>query len=206
MNNIGMPKTNNIDEESRGLKDVWRKVNEANKLTQKLESQSKSLPRMDEDGGSDCPFAEELYAKKEEVEEKLAAAVQALESCLPLLDREISRCRSNLAIISSDRQKLNSQEAGNGYSAAEGEVTKQLRKAVGDRKSVVNALKRARTALEIAKSQKFPGRKPQRPKIGGTTSKPVIEPKSTAPGSVSDISKPSLDSKIEGVLSTGPLK
>ncbi len=214
---------NQSEKDQASLEGLWVLRRDFDNLIKDLESKTSYLPRVDEEGNSKCDFAEKLYAQKEEAEEKLIHTISAVESYLPALDREESRCRHNLNRIRSDNQRLNLPESKKSYSEAERAQKAQLHKLVEDRKSVTNALKRAHFALEIAADKKFPGRKPQR-------KSPSVAPMSTTqlPGRPGNFSPPTkwpakqppsltplggtaglpgnLGGGIGGILSTGPLK
>lgn len=161
-------------DECRKLKDLWPKVSQVETLIKELES-AWALPLVDEDGSSECPFAEDLYARKEEAEAKLIDGVRMLEGYLPLLDKEISRCRSNLDRIRSDSQLLNRPEAQDSYGDAQKEQHLQYRMALAHRQQVEFVLQKAQIVLERAGGKKFPGREPQRsgPMAGDPSSTPL---------------------------------
>ncbi|MEW5902623.1 MAG: hypothetical protein AB1715_14245, partial [Acidobacteriota bacterium] len=58
------------------LKNEWAGISSR---VEELE-RAMALPDVDEDGSSECPFAESLYAKKEELEEQVARDVEKLKS------------------------------------------------------------------------------------------------------------------------------
>ena len=223
MQQAGKPR-NQSSRDQQELKDLWQKVNQVEGQIKNLDSKTSILPRVDEDGGSECPFAEDLYAQKEEAERELTKGIQKLEGFLPVLDREIARCRNNMNRIKADASSLNRQEAKNGYSQAEKQQRYQYQKNVEDRKKVLFVLKKANLALEIAQSKKFPGRKPQRssPFGKGPTTMEPSPPRSTKPppyappvrspggtfplGPIVSNPGPQLGGEVGGILSTGPLK
>ena len=52
-----------------------------------------ALPEVNEDGSSECPFAEDLYAKKEALEEQVTHYLEKLMHYDKALDNEIKRCQ-----------------------------------------------------------------------------------------------------------------
>ena len=211
-------------EDQKILKGLRRRINEVEKQAKELDGKT-ALPRVEADGSSECPFAENLYAQKEEAEEKLIQSVHLLEECLPMLDREISRCRSNWDRIRVDSQQLHGPEARNGYTASEQEQMHQYNTLVEDRKQIPHVLKKAGLVLEMAQGIKFPGGKPQRrgpvgaaPIAAGPSPvqahrpmphyAPPLRPIGGLPPSAPIVNNPGLPSggELGGILSTGPLK
>ena len=65
------------------------------KLIDELEQAMTVLPHVEEDGSSECPFAGELYAKKEELEQQVKDVVKHLQGYDADLTREIRRLKGN---------------------------------------------------------------------------------------------------------------
>jgi DNA repair exonuclease SbcCD ATPase subunit len=154
-----------------------------------LERATTSLPHVEEDGSSECPFSGELYAKKEELEEKVTSGVNRLHDCLADLAKEIQRCKANLGRIQADSAKLNLQETQDCYSEAESEQQRQYRHVVQDREAILVALGKAEAVLKISRTRKSPGGTPRRQ-----------TPPSSAPSGPGGLGK-----ELDGLLSLGPL-
>jgi len=223
MNIINKIEMDKAKESEDALKGLERVAGDVEKYTKELEDRASWLPIVEEDGSSECPKAEDYYAQKEEVEEKLKLALLDLNRRIPFLAQEISRCRNNLRHISSDREKLMSKEPQDSYSSAEQEQEAQLRGVIKIQMRINDILKRAKLVLEIAEDKKFPGRKPQRkgfsPGAPSSSSPiplhepvaimapPIRSPGGTFPvGPVVSNPGPGLGGETGGVLSTGPLK
>ena len=223
MQQAGKPRTQSSRDQQE-LKDLGPKINQVESQIKNLDSKTSILPRVDEDGSSECPFAEDLYAQKEEAEQELINGIRVLEGFLPVLEREIARCRNNLNRIRADASGLNRQEAKNGYSQAENQQKYQYQKFVEDRKNVLFVLKKANLVLEIARSKKYPGRQPRRssPFAKGPATEDSSLPRSTKPppyappvrspggtfplGPVVSNPGPKPGGELGGILSTGPLQ
>jgi len=108
-----------------------------------LQQKYKVLPKVEEDGSSECPFAEDLYAAKEEAVEKVNDRLQEVRGYLPVIEREIARCSKNLNTISSDQQKLHDENAKEKYQNALHAKQHQYGKAVDQRKALLEMIKRA---------------------------------------------------------------
>jgi len=83
-----------------------------------LDSKTRQLPKVDEQGKSECPFAEELYADKEEALANVERESGRLEEYLDWVEQEIERCQRNLDRIRFDRNGLDLDEAREQYEAA----------------------------------------------------------------------------------------
>lgn len=64
------------------------------------------LPRVEKDGSSECPFAEDLYAAKEEAEEDLVCKLDMARRILPALQKLIERHRNNLEEIGAGASRI----------------------------------------------------------------------------------------------------
>ena len=131
-------------------------------LIEQLESAMNSLPHVEKNGGSECPFAEDWYAKKEELEKKIAFEVGRISQYLVFLEKEVQRCKGNLAKISSDATRLHHEETKDRYSDAQLKQERECRLAIQDRDAVFVVLQKAEAVLKVSRTRKFPGREPQR--------------------------------------------
>ena len=64
------------------------------------------LPRVDEDGHSECPFAEQLYRQKEEAAHEARAATAPVKHALQVVQKEHTRCRRALVAMDSASNRL----------------------------------------------------------------------------------------------------
>jgi len=168
-----------------------------------LEAATSSLPYVNEDGESECPFAENSWAKKEELEEKVSGKVNVLAGYLMGFDAERLRRQKELDRLQEDYKKLNLQETSDHYAEAVLRQKEKIR-SLQERKDAVTAvLVRARAVLKASKGRKFPGRKPQQ-----QFSFP-LDPSGTSPSdplSPGSHSKPGgLSNEVTGLMSLGPL-
>jgi hypothetical protein len=188
------------------LKDVDSFIHYMNGLLEELTSKVRALPKVDQEGNSECPFAEDLYAQKDECMEKVEQESQKLQPYLVLVEEEIARCRANLGRISSDASSLNLDEAKERYDAAKRSQESQYNNALRQRKALTDLVSRTKETLALAQSRAFPGRKPpksSRPPAGafggwgGTGSRNGAS--KVPPG------RPSLKNEIDSLISLGPL-
>jgi chromosome segregation ATPase len=168
-----------------------------------LESAISSLPSVNEDGESECPFAESLWAKKEELEEKISGRINVLTTHLMGLDAKKLRCQKELDRIQEDYKKLNLQETSDHYAEAVLRQEEKIRSLQEMKDAVTAVLARARSVLKRSQGRKFPGRKPQEqfslpvgPSGPSPSDSPSPDPSSNPSG---------LDNEMTGLMSLGPL-
>lgn len=168
------------------------------------------LPRVEKDGSSECHFAEDLYADKEEAAEKVAQRLRDIKGYMPLAEREIARCSHNLSTISSDKGRLRDDEAITQYQDALHAQQYHYQKAVERRKALQELIQQAEQLLSKANTKKYPGKKPEkrfRPPVGLLGGLPSPGASMAAPISISPaFDRPSLPrSELGDLLSLGPL-
>jgi hypothetical protein len=163
-----------------------------------LESVMNSTPHVDEQGNSDCPFAEDLYSRKNELEKQVIEDVNRLMGYMRAIDHDIARCRNNLSRIQADSAKLNRDEARDCYSRAQEAAERELREAVQDKDAISIVLARAQAVLKVSQTRKYPGREPQRPfPPAGPGASGGPGPRTPAAG---------IGRELDGLLSIGPLE
>jgi len=165
---------------------------------EQLDRAMSSLPHVNKEGGSECGFAEDLFAQKEELEKQVIEDVNRLMGYMRAIDHDIARCRNNLSRIQADSAKLNRDEARDCYSRAQEAAERELREAVQDKDAISIVLARATAVLKVSQARKFPGREPQRqlPPAGpGAPEGPG--PRTPAAG---------IGRELDGLLSIGPLE
>ena len=216
-------KENESEQREKAFNNLNRISEQADRAIKELQSKASSLPIVEEDGSSECPFAEDLYAQKEEAEDKLRDLLSDLNGQIPLLTDDIARHRRNLKQISADKEKLTTPQPKGSYSSAEQQLQSDLHVALRIQERFRDILKRAKLALEIAATQTFPGRKPQRKGFSPGASAPaspvplrgpvtVMPPPVTFPGGglpagpIVSSPGPALGGPTGGLLSSGPLK
>lgn len=121
-----------------------------------------ALPRVEPDGSSECAFAENMYAEKEECEAKVNGRLNTLRDCLVSLDGGIQRCRHNLSTISGGATKMHIAEAARGYANAYNAQGMQHQKAVELRKRVWAMIQKVEAALQKSRGKQYPGKKPEK--------------------------------------------
>ncbi len=201
------PEENDASNEYNPLRldQVASSIDHMETLLEDLSARMSVLPDVDEKGRSECPFAEDLYAKKEEAEEKVARELGQLRRYPGLVNEEMSRCRKNLEQLRSDGGRLNRDETKEHYSFAEGSQEAHYRMADQLYQKLIDLIPRAEEALRLAGTKRFPGIKPQK---SVSVSKPPGSDRFTpmAPRPVSSQAMgPSLGKEIDSLMSIGPL-
>jgi hypothetical protein len=157
-----------------------------------------ALPEVNEDGSSECPFAQSLYAKKEELEEQVTHDLEKLKRYAKVLDNEIQRCQRNLAKIQADGGKLNLLETSEHYSHAANAQQQHLKSAIEDKDAISVVLSKAQAVLNVSRTRKYPGKKPQEQPFPmppfGTPGSTCIRTSTGEPGS-----------ELTGLISLRPL-
>jgi hypothetical protein len=165
---------------------------------EQLDRAMSSLPHVNKEGGSECGFAEDLFAQKEELEREVIEDANRLLGDKRSIDHDVARCRNNRARIQVDSGKLNRDEARDCYSRAEEAAEREYREAVQDKDAISIVLARAQAVLKVSATRKYPGREPQRqsPPAGpGAPEGP--DPRTPAAG---------IGRELDGLLSIGPLE
>lgn len=125
-------------------------------LTDRLDSSVHSLPHVDPDGSSDCPFAQELYDRKEQLEDQLANHVEFFHRCREILAVELDQARQALDQIAVDKGTLQMTQPIDCYSAAEIQQRDHCYGLQQDLKAIETALDKAERVLAVSRTKKYP--------------------------------------------------
>ena len=192
------------------VKDVSSFMNYMAGLLETLATKINVLPTVDEEGNSECPFAEDLYAAKEEAVTKVSEELNKASHYIGLLDQEVARLHGNLARISADASSLNSAEAKERYLYAKRSLEQHIEKNLKQREELMDLISKAEKLLGLARSKKFPGKEPRKkfhapPALGagpigsgatGMQGKPSLTPPSP---------RPSFETEVDSLISLGPI-
>lgn len=143
------------------LKDIDSYMNSLGKLLETLRSKINELPKVDDKGRSECPFAENLYAQKEQAASNLIEKLKKASRYLALLEQEISRLRHNLAQIQSDTGALHLADAKKKYITAKRSEHTQIEKSIHRKMRLSDVIVRAEKLIQLAHKKKWPGQKPK---------------------------------------------
>jgi hypothetical protein len=178
------------------LRSILDRINES---IDELESAMTVLPHVEDDGSSECHFADELYAKKEEWEAEVKEAIQQMQDYDADLEGMAQRLQANRVRVQDDATELNLSETQDHYHQAEDQLQEQCRELARDRDAIAVVIARADGVLKVSQQRKFPGRQPH-----GRS--PVAAPPSGPTPPVGPESSPApLDREVDDLLSLGPL-
>ena len=121
-------------------------------------------PIVDKEGSSECPFAEELYAKKEEAQEKVSQCLKQLDKYSCWLTKEIGRCKNNMTVISAHQDKLNNDRPRKYFSDAEARLAALYKKLIRLLEKVKEMFIKAQEAIREAAQKQYPGKIPKKDK------------------------------------------
>ena len=149
----------------------------AESTAEALQRAAESLPRVDEDGHSDCPFAEELYAKKDKLQEELQGLIERLQSHHAAIEKEIAKIKNNMVVISTHQDQLHGDRPREYFSEAEAELAALYKRYVQLRDRVADGIEVVLKVLSDAWGRKYPGGKPrEHPWAGEDDPSPGQEP------------------------------
>ncbi len=155
-----MPGHVDIDKENVNLKEAEKALESTKKCMEDLDRSVHSLPSVDEDGNSECPFADELYAKKEELQKTLEARLKDLFEMLKAVDAEIKRCGKNLAVVTAHHHRIHGEKVRDKYSDEEFKLAARIKQLTEIREQIQKAIKAVQKALAESKARYYPGTKP----------------------------------------------
>jgi hypothetical protein len=148
-------------------------LSETQALISQLHSKLRGLPRVDNQGRSECPFAEDLFSAKEQVAEKLGLRLKPLLEYRTAVEQEVERTRRNLAVLSDGAHALHSSDVATPFRKAEFSQEAEARRAADQLHRIQEMIPAVERALQIAATKRFPGRKPRPPVPHGGTPSPT---------------------------------
>ena len=145
----------------------------AKSVAEAVDRSTHSLPRVNEDGSSDCGFAEELYARHEELHSKLQGLLGQAHEYLTAVEEEITKLAHDLTVLSTQQDRLHRDAPRSHFSEAEAAVAALYNRYQQLRDQIVETIQYLDQVLQEASTKRFPGRIPRQwPSLGGTTSGP----------------------------------
>jgi hypothetical protein len=135
---------------------VGQVMYELEPLLEQLESLWPTMPKVEPDGYSECPFAEDLYRKKFRLEGRVADNTDVLQAMLRDLEGEVERCARNLERIGQDTRKLRRPEPRKEYAVALNRQEQEYKEAASRREAVIRVLQRAHATLSASRKKAYP--------------------------------------------------
>lgn len=129
-----------------------------NRLAKKV----RELPNIDENGHSECPFVEDLYAEKEEAMEDVVNGLKELRLYKKYRDEDIVHSRNILKTIQTKGKDLHLDRAKEKFSFAQLDQEYYIKKKIHLRDDLKALITRTEKTLNLAKARKWPGGKPKR--------------------------------------------
>lgn len=122
-----------------------------------LNSAASQLPKVDEDGHSECPFAEELYKQKEEAQKKVVSCMKKLDEYQRWVKGQIKKCSDNLVVVSANADKLNNDVPKREFTEAEVRLAAIYKKLVRLKVKVKKGIKECQKSIQKAAQKNYPG-------------------------------------------------
>ena len=114
------------------------------------------MPKVAGDGSSECPFAEDMYRSKEELEIKIAKKLAVLCDFQGKMTEEVERCKRNLVRISYDVEKLNDQLLKKQYDKSFCLQEQEYSEAIWYQQQVDKLVLRAQATLSASQRKESP--------------------------------------------------
>ena len=167
------------------LTDVKSTVETARDRAEELLTATRSLPDVDEEGNSDCPFAEERYAKKEKIQQEVEGLFKRLHESKADVEYLIDNCKRNLEVVSANEDMLNSDRPRAKFSEAEAALAVKYKAYVRLRERIEETIKIVDKALREAVGKRYPGRSPKNGREQGSRRSQPTKTSSRRLGSLS---------------------
>ncbi len=171
---------------------------------EKVRSAMRVLPPVKEDGSSDCPFAEQLFYKKEKAARELQARCPSLQECLGAVEQECAKRNRERGRIGADARAVMLPESQNHYQDALAAQNARCREVAQQRQELAQLITQVEHVLQEAAKEKWPLGEPR----GATPGDAGAPEKSEGPGGQYGGSAPksptasSFGPELDGLLHT----
>lgn len=122
----------------------------------------RQLPKVDKDGNSECPFAEELYARKEEAVEQVKSCLRKLYEYANWIEEQLGRCRQNASILSSGKDSLHTERPQITLSEAEQQQLAFCKRLESVAEKIEQTCRELEDAIREASQKEYPTGKPSK--------------------------------------------
>ena len=186
------------------LENINSTMNYMQNLLSTLETKINVLPRVDENGNSECHFAEDLYAQKEEAVEKVRNYLNRLRRSIQLLEEELSGLHRNLSLIRKDGYSIHVQGAKDRYKNGMEALEKHINNNREKKNKILTLIYKAEEMLNMAETKRWPlGNPKERGQFTTSSSIPIKKMDHTMSGRGSSNSGLSLDNEVQNLFSLG---
>ena len=125
-------------------------------LLAELEGLWPTMPKVESNGVSECPFAEDQYLNKKRLERQVSTEVGGLRRAMGNIDSEIARCKRNLTRISVDAQQIELAATRSKYAEGMGRQEQEYMEAQGMRRELETVISRAEATLAASQQKRYP--------------------------------------------------
>lgn len=143
------------------MADVQSHLSEAQSSIEELQTAARQLPKVEKDGSSECPFAEELYAKKEDAQKHAVCCQSQLHECLQWVQEQIQSCSNDLVVISAHQNQLHKDRPREHFSDAEAKLAALYNKFVKLRETIEETIEEIQKAILEAIQKQFSDKSPK---------------------------------------------
>ncbi len=157
------------------------RIAEANEALENFLGLIQALPPVDENGHSECEFAEQVYADLEERRKKVALLLERFIDYQAAIEHQVERVRRNHGLLEDAGSRLSGEAPRQELSEGERAAWAMLEDLRRKREQVTEMIVRLSAALEEGQKKKWPLGKPQK-RIGGRVSGSVPGSSSHEPG------------------------
>ena len=155
------------------IQEVETFVSAAKADAAELRQSTHSLPPVNEDGGSPCPWAEPLYAKHDELRNKVQGHLSQGHEYLTAVDSEITKCSHDLAVLTAHEDRLHRDQPRAHFSEAEARVAALYERYQRLRAQLKELIAYLDKVIQEAAPWQFPGGLPRKwPDLGTAPVRP----------------------------------
>jgi hypothetical protein len=169
------------------------------------------LPKIDSKGHSECPFAERLYAEKEELLKDFKTTRNQIPGYMNLIDIEIARFNNNLNQLQSSTTAFNTPQATEEMKSARQGYEFHYNKYLEMKRELSELATQAARVITQAQAKQWPLGEPKKKANYSMAPMNTTGPVSSAPSIGNRMSMPidtgpSAPSEVDHLLSLGPMK
>ena len=140
-----------------------RIVDEAMQAAAELRKDIDMLPNVAGDGTTDCPFAEELYYRKERTAAFVRDDLRDLKRALQGTNEAIASLENKGDGLADQREALHGGAAQDRFAAAETSLRSRVTDLQRERQELLEAIAELEATLREADARKYPGGDPRGP-------------------------------------------
>ncbi|MGV7223643.1 MAG: hypothetical protein ACQ9MH_19210, partial [Nitrospinales bacterium] len=177
------------------LKDVDSFIRALKDKIQKVHDTVARLPKVDSKGHSECPFAERLYADKEELLKDFQSTRNQIPGYMNLIDQEIARFEKNLNQLQSSTTAFNTPQATQQMKSARQGYKFHYNNYANMKQELTELATQAAQVITQAKARQWPLGEPKKKENYSMAPMNTKGPVSSAP---------SIGNRMSMPLNTGP--